>query len=93
MAGLTRHAVAGSPPSAWTDEDKRRFEVTMRDLGASFRRIEALHADVRANGGSFEAMRVAVDFTGGGEVTRLLTIDPARREACRRRAGRSSCTP
>ena len=39
--------VTGSPPEGWVDDDHRRFEIAMHDLGAGFRRVEALHADVQ----------------------------------------------
>jgi hypothetical protein len=73
--------VSGVPPEGWSDDERRRFDVAMQDLGASFLRIEALNADMRASGGDFEAIRVAVNSSSGGDFVRLLTVDPSRRDA------------
>jgi hypothetical protein len=72
--------VSGVPPEGWSDDDRRRFEVTLQDVGSTFLRVEALTADVRAADGEFEALRVSVNSTRGGELVRLLTLDPQRRK-------------
>jgi hypothetical protein len=72
--------VTGVPPRAWTDEDRRRFELQLIDLGSSFRRVEALHADVRAINGDFDAIRVAINSTAGADAVRLFELDDSRRE-------------
>lgn len=72
--------VTGVPPRGWSDEDRRRFELLLVDLGGSFRRVEALHADVRAGSGEFDAIRVAINSTAGSDAVRLFQLDDARRE-------------
>lgn len=70
--------VSGVPPEGWVDEDLRRFQTSMRDLGSAFLRVEALTADMRAVGGDFEALRIAVNSTRGGDFVRLLPVDRSR---------------
>jgi hypothetical protein len=70
--------VAGGPPAGWTDDDRRRFEVLIQDVGAAFLRVEALTADVRAAGGDFDAIRIAINSSSGSDMVRLLTLDPKR---------------
>ncbi|QZY29681.1 hypothetical protein [Nocardioides coralli] len=73
--------VVGAPPSSWTDEDADRFELTMHDLGAAFLRVEALAADMRALDGNFEAMRISVNSSRGGDLVRLVQLDESRSAA------------
>jgi hypothetical protein len=70
--------VSGVPPEGWTDDDLRRFKTSMQDLGSAFLRVEALTADMRAMGGEFEALRIAVNSSRGGDFVRLVTLDPKR---------------
>ena len=71
--------VTGTPPEGWTDDDRRRFESAIADLGSSMLRIEALNADVRAAGGEFTALRIAVNSTAGDDLVRLIQVDANRR--------------
>jgi hypothetical protein len=71
--------VVGTPPGAWTDEDRGRFFGSVHDIGSTFRRIEALNADVRSRGESFDALRVTVTRSDGAEAARLVWVDEARR--------------
>jgi hypothetical protein len=73
--------VAGSPPAAWVDEDRRRFFATIHDLGSTFRRLEALNVDVRSRGEGFEALRVTVTRTDGKESANVVWMDESRRES------------
>ena len=43
-------SVTGVPPGSWSDDDRRRFFGQLHDVGSTFRRIEALNADVRSRG-------------------------------------------
>ena len=40
--------VTGTPPMAWSDDDRRRFFATLHDVGSTFRRLDALNADLEA---------------------------------------------
>jgi hypothetical protein len=73
--------VAGSPPAAWVDEDRRRFFATIHDLGSTFRRLEALNVDVRSRGEGFEALRVTVTRTDGKESANVVWMDESRRKS------------
>jgi hypothetical protein len=73
--------VAGSPPAAWVDEDRRRFFATIHDLGSTFRRLEALNVDMRSRGEGFEALRVTVTRTDGKESANVVWMDESRRES------------
>ena len=73
--------VAGSPPAAWVDEDRRRFFATIHDLGSTFRRLEALNVDIRSRGEGFEALRVTVTRTDGKESANVVWMDESRRKS------------
>ena len=72
-------SVTGVPPSSWSDDDRRRFFGQLHDVGSTFRRIEALNADLRSRGESFDALRVTVTRSDGAEAARLVWVDDARR--------------
>jgi hypothetical protein len=72
-------SVTGVPPGSWSDDDRRRFFGQLHDVGSTFRRIEALNADVRSRGESFEALRVTVTRSDGAEAARLVWVDDSRR--------------
>jgi hypothetical protein len=73
--------VTGVPPEAWTDEDRRRFFVTIADTGGTFRRIHALNANLGARGDGFDAYRSVITRSDGAEVVHVVAIDAAAREA------------
>lgn len=64
--------VTGVPPQAWTDEDRRRFRSVLADSGGTFRRIEALNADMRSHEGEFDAVRFHVNWSHGHEAVKLV---------------------
>ncbi|MBD3923298.1 hypothetical protein IEZ26_01585 [Nocardioides cavernae] len=70
--------VVGSPPDSWGDDEAERFHMSIRDLGMAFLRIEALTADMRAGSGDFEALRIAVNSSRGGDLVRLVQLDDQR---------------
>jgi len=72
--------VTGTPPAAWTDDDRRRFFGLIHDVGGTFRRIEALNADVRSRGESYDALRVTVTRPDGVEAAKLVWVDQVRRQ-------------
>ena len=70
--------VSGMPPEGWTDDDLKRFQTSMRDLGVglpSRRGSDSRHAGL---GGDFEALRVAVNSSRGGDFVRLVPLDRDR---------------
>lgn len=75
--------VTGVAPSSWSDVDYQRYATLMHDLGATFRRVEALRAEVRSRGDGFDAIRVTVTRPDGAEAAKLVWVDEARRQAFR----------
>lgn len=73
--------VTGTPPAAWTDEDRRRFFSLIHDVGGTFRRLEALNADLRSRGEAFDALRVTVTRPDGVEAAKVVWVDDAQRSA------------
>ena len=71
--------VTGTPPTAWNDDDRRRFFSLIHDVGGTFRRIEALNADVRSRGESFDALRLTITRPDGAEAAKLVWVDEVRR--------------
>ena len=69
----------GVPPEGWTDDDRRRFFVSITELGASFRRIYALNAHIEASGEGFDAYRHVITRSDGRELVELLAIDDSTR--------------
>lgn len=72
--------VVGSPPDSWSDDEVDRYRMSMHDLGTAFLRVEALTADMRAGDSDFEALRIAVNSSRGGDLVRLIQIDDKRTE-------------
>ena len=73
--------VSGAPPEGWTDEDRKRFFVTIADIGGTFRRIHALNADLDARGDGYDAYRSVITRPDGTESVQVITLDPALRSA------------
>jgi hypothetical protein len=68
--------VVSKPPTSWSDDDARRFELRLSELAAAVRRIEGLHyerADVSRDG--FEAVRVGFTTPDGRDNSRVVWID------------------
>ena len=72
--------VSGVPPEAWSDDDRNRFFVAIAEVGATFRRIYALNADLDAHGEGFDAYRHIITRTDGSEVVQLVSIDDGIRK-------------
>ncbi|UFN46441.1 hypothetical protein [Nocardioides okcheonensis] len=72
--------VVGSPPDSWSDAESERFAMSIHDLAMAFLRVEALTADMRAVTGDFEAIRIAVNSSRGGDLVRLVQLDDQRSE-------------
>jgi hypothetical protein len=74
--------VVGSPPAGWTDDDLNRFQVTLKDLGGRFRRIEALHYDRHSGQGvPYDALRVTFTRPQGREDDRMVWVQEHHRSA------------
>lgn len=71
--------VAG-PPATWDDDDRLRFLGTVKELGGTLRRIEALHFERLADDGEpFEASRHTFTKPDGAERARVVASDDRAR--------------
>jgi len=80
-AWLTNVAMklSGAPPEGWTDEDRKRFFVTVAEVGRAFQRIYALNAELSEGEDGSDAYRQIVTRADGKEDIKILTItDEAR---------------
>ncbi len=67
--------VAKRAPSEWSDEDVTRFRHELAPRVAAFRRLVALHAEHRADGGgAFDALRVTLTRSDGREHVDVVEI-------------------
>ncbi|MDE0701950.1 MAG: hypothetical protein OXH61_14650 [Acidimicrobiaceae bacterium] len=72
--------VAKKAPAEWVDDDLKRFRSDLSEQVAAFRRLVALHAQCRIDGGGpFDALRVTVTRSDGSEDIRLVSVDNAHR--------------
>ena len=77
--------VAKKAPAEWVDDDLERFRSELPEQAAAFRRLVALHAQCRVDGGGqFEALRVTVTRSDGSEDIRLVSVDSAHRSQVER---------
>ena len=77
--------VAKKAPAEWLDDDLDRFRSELHEQVAAFRRLVALHAQCRVDGGGpFEALRVTVTRSDGSEDIRLVSVDSAHRSQIER---------
>lgn len=68
--------LAQKAPAEWRDEDRQRFEHVLPQQVSAFRRLLALHAQHRADGGGpFDALRVTFTSPDGREDFRLVSVD------------------
>jgi hypothetical protein len=73
--------VAGTPPQAWSEDDRIRFFSLVAELGATFRRLEALHFDrAAADRDGFDALRITVTSSDGNEDARVVAIGERQRQ-------------
>jgi hypothetical protein len=72
--------ITGVPPQAWSDEDRRRFFALMREAGGTFRRVEALNADMRSRDVKLDAVRFQVTWSRGDETVKIVEWDEHRRD-------------
>ena len=72
--------VAHRAPAEWRDDDRERFGRELPRRLAAFGRLVALHAESRADGGGpFDALRVTVTRSDGGEYVRLVGVEQRQR--------------
>ena len=73
--------VSQKAPAEWRDNDLQRFEHELPQHVAAFRRLVALHAQHRADGGGpFQAFRVTFTRPDGREDVRLVSVDHDQRD-------------
>ena len=73
--------VAQKAPTEWRDVDVRRFEHELPQQVAAFRRLVALHAQHRADGGGpFQAFKVTFTRPDGKEDVRLVSVEQRERD-------------
>jgi len=75
--------VANTPPSSWRDADLARYRTNVAQLGAAFRRLEALTLEARAaaNGRGFSAVLVTITQPDGRDTSTLVRVQDAHRHA------------
>ncbi|MFM7270343.1 MAG: hypothetical protein ACKO2C_01750 [Actinomycetes bacterium] len=71
--------LSGTPPEAWSDEDAGQFFAVVADVGAAFRRLYALSADLAASDPEFDALRMVVTRPDGSEWVRLVGLTAGER--------------
>jgi hypothetical protein len=69
----------GVPPEGWSDDDRKRFFVSIAEQGAAFRRIYALNAHIEASDEGFDAYRHVITRSDGRELVELLAINDTTR--------------
>lgn len=75
-------SVSELPPQAWTDDDRIGFFSALREIGGTFRRLEALnHDQLATQQDGFDAMRVTVTLPDGAESARVVWVDEHQRLA------------
>ena len=73
--------VTKKAPAEWTDDDLARFRRELPLQVAAFRRLVALHAERRTDGGGpFNALRVTITRQDGNEYVELVGIDQRQRD-------------
>lgn len=70
-------AITGKSVELWLDNDRQEFQRLLTETAASFQRVEALHADLRARTfeGGFTARRITYTTPEGEEAIRVLYYD------------------
>jgi hypothetical protein len=70
-------AITGKSVEFWLDDDRREFQRLLAETAASFQRVEALHADLRARTfeRGFTARRITYTTPEGEEAIRVVYYD------------------
>ena len=65
----------GVPPRMWTDEHEAKFQLQVTELGANFRRLQALLYDRLATSkNGYESRRITVTWPNGKEISESVAI-------------------
>lgn len=68
--------VVGPATGSWTDDERLRFLASIKELGGTLRRIEAIYFDRLAlDDESFDALRLTITRSDGLEVARVVGLD------------------
>ncbi len=78
---VAMNIAGGTPPKHWTDDDRARYRVELRDVAGTFLRVESLNHDLLTNSDGFDAFRVVVTKSGGEERVSLVPVDHQHRPA------------
>ena len=78
-------AISGRPPQAWHASDEDRFAASAASLLGSFRRVEALYFDGRAQSPSgFIPRKITITAPDGSELSRVVWVDETQLTVVRR---------
>ena len=65
----------GVPPRMWTDEQESKFQLQITELGANFRRLQALLYDRLATStDGYESRRITVTWPDGKEISESVAL-------------------
>jgi hypothetical protein len=65
----------GVPPRMWTDEDEAKFALQIADLGANFRRLQALlYERLAISAEGFESRRITITWPDGREISESVAL-------------------
>lgn len=65
----------GTPPRMWNDEQESKFQLQVTELGANFRRLQALLYDrLATSSDGFESRRITVTWPDGKEISESVAI-------------------
>jgi len=78
---VAMNVAGGTPPKHWTDDDRARYSVELRDVAGTFLRLESLNHDLLTQDDGFDAFRVVVTKSGGEERVSLVPVDHQKRPA------------
>ena len=68
--------IVGPPSGSWADDDRLRYLASVRELGGTLRRIEAIYFDRLAiDEVAFDALRLTVTRPNGTEIARVVGLD------------------
>lgn len=74
-------SVSGLPPGQWNDANRKQFFITLREISGTFRRVEALNADLLEYAGLCDPVRVTLTRPDGTEDVKLVRIDDSKRKS------------
>ena len=73
--------VANKPPTAWTDDDVRGFEIKLSDMARRFGNLEALQKQLSSTQNEgFDACKLTVTYPDGNEIHKMVWVDREDKE-------------